>query len=145
MFCWCKLREWVWTETGKGDRLGGDSRVGPSPLSERLAPPHSLHRTTRTIPEAGQLPLPACCATVPDLHCLAMPRLPAFVRSPCLLPYLHCPCIHQWSQWMDGWNVLVLLSESSRDCALVYSLSYPDWKGGKYTCWTVVGSSTQDV
>ena len=36
----CKLREWVWTETGKGDRLGGDSRLGPSlAASEQLGIP----------------------------------------------------------------------------------------------------------
>jgi len=51
LFCCCKLREWVWTETGKGDRLGGDNGLSPSPPSERPAPPHSLHRTSRTIPD----------------------------------------------------------------------------------------------
>ena len=39
-----KLREWVGTETGKGDRWEGDRRVGPSPPSEWPAPPHSLHQ-----------------------------------------------------------------------------------------------------
>ena len=95
MFCWCKVREWVWTETGKGDRLGGDSRVGPSPFSERPAPPHSLHRTSRTIPEAGQLHMPACCAVsrsnMPVRICLAMPHLLAFVMTPCLLALFALP------------------------------------------------------
>ena len=39
-----KLREWVWTETGKGDRWEGDRKVGPSPPSEWPAPSHSLHQ-----------------------------------------------------------------------------------------------------
>ena len=39
-----KLREWVWTETGKGDRWEGDVSVGPSPPPEWPAPPHSLHQ-----------------------------------------------------------------------------------------------------
>ena len=45
-FCCCKLREWVWTESGKGDRLGGDGRLGPSPFSERPALPHPFQNLT---------------------------------------------------------------------------------------------------
>ena len=88
----CKLREWVWTETGKGDRLGGDNGLSPSPPSERPAPPHSLHRTSRTIPDAGQLHMPdwLCYSS---WSAFAMPRLPASAITPCLLPYLHCPCV----------------------------------------------------
>ena len=96
MFSCYKLREWVWTETGKGDRLGGDSRVGPSPFSERPAPPHSLHKPHGTRPEAGQLRMPACLCYIfwSALPCLAMPHLPASDITPCLIPYLHCPCVH---------------------------------------------------
>ena len=74
----CKLREWVWTKTGKGDRLGGDSRVGPSPFLDRPAPPHCLHRTSRTRPEAGHLHMPACCAV------FAGPHLPCHALFACL-------------------------------------------------------------
>ena len=38
-----KLREWVGTVTGKGDRWEGDDRVGLSPPPEWPEPPHSLH------------------------------------------------------------------------------------------------------
>ena len=83
----------MWTETGKGDRLGGNGRLGPSPPSEWPAPPHSLHRTSRTIPKAGQLHMPACCATVPG------PHLPCLVACPChdhmpAAPVCIVPCHH---------------------------------------------------
>ena len=77
MFC-CKLMGWVWTKTGIGDRLGGDRRVGPSPFSDRPAPPHSLHNLTR--PDRGQ---PASCTDL-LLYCilpglrLSCHALPAF-------------------------------------------------------------------
>ena len=67
--------------------MGGDRRVGPSPFSDRPAPPHSLHNLTR--PDRGQ---PASCADL-LLHCilpgLRLPchALPAFA----LPPYLPMP------------------------------------------------------
>ena len=86
----CKLREWVWTETGKGDRLEGDSRVGPSPPSEQPAPPHSLHEP----PERDQRPASFTCRPVvlqrpvPALSaCLCLDPMPATLVS-CI-----CPCI----------------------------------------------------
>ena len=97
LFCG-KLREWVWTATGTGDRVGGDRRLGPSPPSERPAPPHSLqtgwnHTRGRPASLVGLL----CCSRLfcKDLPCHASSAclchhpMPA---SPCLrLPL--CPSI----------------------------------------------------
>ena len=80
LFCCFKLREWAWTKTGKGDRLGGDRRLGPSPLPERPAPPHSLHKPHGTRPEAGQLRMPACVV----LHRLVRIALPCHASFACL-------------------------------------------------------------
>ena len=98
----CKLREWVWTETGKGDRLGGDSRVGPSPCSERPAPPHSL----QTHAERDQRPASFTCRPVVLYRlfriCLAMPCSPASAITPCLLPCLHLLLCHRSSPCAPG-------------------------------------------
>ena len=53
----CKLREWVWTETGKGDRLGGRQEGRSEPAfrvasTTALPPPTSISRQ-----KAGQLHL----------------------------------------------------------------------------------------
>ena len=89
-----KLREWVWTETGKGDRWEGDSQVGPSPPSEWPAPPHSLHQPPSQ-GKAGQLHLLAVCCKACAGHfirrlfaatALSCHALPAHLCHPCLLP-----------------------------------------------------------
>ena len=81
----CKLREWVRTETGKGDRLGGDSRLGPSPPSERPAPPPDLK-------EPHQRPASFICQPVcATAACSGLTLLPASATTPCLLA-LVCVC-----------------------------------------------------
>ena len=92
----CKLREWVWTETGKGDRLGGDRRLGPSPPSERPAPPHSL----QTHKERDQRPASFTCQPV-VLDRLFRMALPCHALFACLchnpMPatlVCVCPCVH---------------------------------------------------
>ena len=96
LFRCCKLRKWVWTKTGKGDRLGGggDSRVGPSPFLERPAPPHSFRNLTGPYQRLASF---ICRPVVLHLLvrvCFALPHLPALSLTPCLLPFFHCPCVH---------------------------------------------------
>ncbi len=116
-----KLREWVWTVTGKGDRWEGNSWVGPSPLFEWPAPPHSLHQPALHggrpanfcwllfCCEAGQLNrLLFCCeactgrivcrlclpaAALFSRLCLPCPPLPCLACSP--LP-CHACCPHRY-------------------------------------------------
>ena len=108
-----KLREWVWTETGKGDRWEGDRRVGPSPPSEWPAPPHSLHQpalhgkrpanficwllfTTRPVPvgsSAGCVCLQRpCSAGFVCLPTFAMPCLLPMFTSPRSVLHFPAPC-----------------------------------------------------
>ncbi len=102
-----KLREWVCTVTGKGDRWEGNSWVGPSPLFEWPAPPHSLHQPALH----GKRPANFICWLAVMLRGLCRSdRLPAvFACSGLVLPaclpvhlchalpatfaiHAHCPC-----------------------------------------------------
>ena len=125
LFRCCKLREWVWTKTGKGDRLGGggDGRFGPSPFSERPAPPHSLQNLTGP----DQRPASFICRPVFVLHLLVRichALLPAFALPPCLLA-LGCICPHVTIQPFAPEPSLVLC----KDCP-----------AGSHTTWTALRS-----
>ena len=86
LFCCCKFREWVWTKTGKGDRMGGDRRLGPSPPSERPAPPHSLYNLTD---HTRGRPAHAGLLVLQFLVRIALPCLVAcLIITPCLLPLI---------------------------------------------------------
>ena len=94
----CKLREWVWTKTGKGDRLGGDSRLGPSLFLDRTAPLHSLHNLTGP----DQRPVSFECRPVLCCSCWSVFAMPCICHAlfACLCldpmpasPLLHCPCV----------------------------------------------------
>ena len=91
MLC-CKLKEWVWTETGKGDRLGGDSRVGPSPLSERPAPLHSLQTRTERDQGPASFRCRPVCATA-ACSAFALPCSPASAITHACYPICICPCV----------------------------------------------------
>ena len=87
LFSCCKLREWVWTKTGKGDRLWGDT-VGPIPFLDRPAPPHSLHNLI------GPYQRPASFICQPVVLYLLVRICLASFACLCLDPMPACPCLH---------------------------------------------------
>ena len=67
--------------------------VGPNPFSERPAPPHSLHTTSQDHTRGR----PASYAGLWCYTCwsaFAMPYLPAFALTPCLLTLVAFPLCH---------------------------------------------------
>ena len=81
----CKLREWVWTETGKGDRLGG-RQSGRSEHAFQVASTTALPPQTSLNETRGRPASPAGLFR----PCLAMPCLPASALTPCLLALVFC-------------------------------------------------------
>ena len=100
--------------------MGGDSRVGPSPPSERPELPQSLQtHTERDQRLASFRCRPACCIACSALPCLAMPRLPASTITPCLLAlfalYL-CHHHHERQDHLQCFAKTALQAASPRDC-----------------------------
>ena len=84
-----KLREWVWTETGKGDRLGG-RQLGRSEPAFRVASTTALPSPTSI--EQGKRPANFTCRL-----CFATRPVPVVSSAVCFtarpVPVIHLPAV----------------------------------------------------